>query len=567
MTETEVYPAPPVPEPTRDDLAFDLPSSPPSSMEDFERLPPEVQEHMRLVATPAHVAMAVTADASPEVKWTPAPHLMHINERVVQACMSPDQSFLDVEVPVRHGKSFLLSGYLPFWYLGWFPDRRVILLSYNEDRAATWGEFTRELMALWGPSLFGQTVDPKTASRTRWSMKGRRGEVIATGLAGTITGVGGDLVVIDDPIKNRKDADSPVERRALVEGYASNVRTRLEGQGTVVLAMARWREDDLAGTVVHGYGQEEGEIEEIVGDEPDHWEVIHLPAIAEAPNPPEHVKHTRKWRQRWRDELGRKDGEALWDEKWPIDKLKRLRATYMRTDPQTWDSLYQQRPTGKTGNEFQTDKWRKVPQASVDLSALRLVRWWDLAATADGGDWTVGALVGMDSQGDLFIIDVVRKRLATHEVEALVESTARVDGTSVPIRIEQERAGAGKAVVAGYVRRLAGFDVEGERPEHSKEDRASPYAAHQQRGRCWMVEADWNAEWIEEHRVFPKGTHDDMVDCGSGAFEFLVDLGPSVMETQHQMDTPLALLYQQRSQPAAVGRGAIEARRAALLRR
>lgn len=558
----EVYPT------NRPKFTGALPSAPPESIEDFERLPPEVQEHMQLVATPAHVAMAVTAEAPPEVQWRPARHLMHINDKLVRHSLTQDQTFLDLECSVRHGKSVIASGYLPFWYLGWFPDRRVILLSYNEDKAAEWGAFTRELMSIHGPSLFGQTVDPKSASKTLWQVKGRRGFVLSAGLGGTITGKGGDLIVIDDPIKNREEANSARTRKTLLEGYFSNVRTRLDAKkGTIVLAMARWRADDLAGVVVHGHGREEGELDEIVDDDGDDWEVVNLPAIAVAPKPPAHVKNGQRWQKRWRDEIGRADGDALWPEEWPIERLRKLRATLLREDPQTWYSLYQQAPTAEGGNEFKVDKWQSVPQAQVNLSTLRLVRWWDLAASKDSGDWTVGALIGFDAQGDMFIIDVKRQRLETHEVEQLVSTTAKRDGVAVPVRIEQEKAGAGKAVTSGYKRRLVGYDVQGVPPVGDKELRATPYSGHQQAGRCWLVEAHWNKEWIEEHRLFPKGRNDDMVDAGSGAFEFLADLGPSTMETEYQIRTPVAMLYGQRQQPSHVGIGAIDARRAAIFGR
>lgn len=496
--------------------------------------------HITRTATPAHVAMTVTADMPDDVKWKPARHLLYINQRITIACLTPEQSFIDLEVSVRHGKSFLVSGYLPFWYLGMFPDRRVGLLSYNADKAAEWGEFTRELMELHGEDLFGQKVDKGKHSKRSWGVAGRRGEVIAEGLGGTITGKGFDLVVIDDPIKNREEADSAAERKKLKDGYYSNVRTRLSSVGTVVLAMARWREDDLAGDIVHGFDQAEG-TEVGAGDE---WEVIRLPAIAEAPRD---VKRPK----RWRDVIGRKEGDALWPEMWPLDLLLKIRATMQANDPGAWDSLYQQNPTAKEGNDFKVETWITLPH--VDRSRLRMVRFWDLAASKGKGDWTVGALVGMDSGSKTYVLDIQRFRKDSAEVEAHIRATAESDGITVPVRLEQEKSGSGKAVASTYKRLLVGFDVDAAQPSGSKSSRASAVASQQQQGRVILQRADWNAALIEECRTFPNGRHDDQVDALSGGFNFLAIAGPTTMETSYQLNTPMAALYgnSPRSVPAA----------------
>lgn len=541
-----------------------------------ENLPPEVRKQWARMATPAHLAQTVTAEAGVEAKWEPVPHLSYINDRVVEACADPGWRFLDIEVSVRHGKSWLLSWFLPVWYLGMYPDRTVFLLAYNEDKAAEWGEATREVMKVWGPELFGQQVDTRTASRTNWKLKGRRGELVATGVGGTITGKGCSLAVIDDPIKNQEEADSPAIRKKLKEGYYSNVRTRLHPHATVVLAMARWREDDLAGEVVHGVSNETAEDER---EDADRWEVIRFPALAEAPDeiaeacPVELEEDEREvWiedaKSEWTDELGRHEGDALWPEMWPREKLEQLRATMLQNNPQAWDGLYQQRPTTRGGGEFKDDTWRYIAADQVPHSTLRKVRIWDLASTEGGGDWTVGMLVGMSPDGITYVLDVVRRRLGAAGVEDLVASTAAIDRPAVPIRIEQERAGSGKALVDGFARRLVGYDVAGIRPEGDKETRAAPVAAQQQRSRVVMVQAEWNKALKDECSAFPRGKHDDQVDCLSAGHGYLAVGGPSAMETERLTDTPLAALYGHHLDPQPlVGAGAIAAKHAAVFGR
>lgn len=488
------------------------------------------------VATPAHTAITVgeVGDLPDDVKWKPAKHLLYVNERVTRACLAPHQTFLDLEISVRHGKSLLVSGYTPFWYLGMFPDRRVALVSYNADFASEWGDFTRELVELYGPELFGIEMDPRKKAKHTWGVKGRRGGVVATGVNGKLTGKGYDLIVIDDPIKNREQADSAAERKTLRSGYYSNIRTRLMQQGTMILTMARWREDDLAGDVVHGYSHAEG----ADGTDADDWEVIRLPALAE---PAATERLTDEERAEWRDELGRKEGEALWPEAWPEEALRKLRASISLTEPDAWDSLYQQNPTAKEGKDFKIETWIVLPH--VDRARLRLVRFWDLAASKNAGDWTVGMLVGMDGDNKTYVLDVQRFRKDSAEVEKHVRMTAEHDGISVPVRIEQEKSGSGKALASTYTRLLVGFDVDAKQPDGSKEARAAAVASQQQQGRVVLLRADWNATLIEEARTFPNGRWDDQVDALSGGFNFLALAGPSSMETEYQLNTPLAALF------------------------
>lgn len=501
-------------------------------MSAFDQLPAEARAQLERCATPAHLAMTVTADLPDDVKWRPARHLLYMNDVITRACLSPVQEFIDLECSVRHGKSMLVSAYTAAWYIGMFPDRRVALLSYNAEKAAEWGEFTMEIIERWGQELFGVSVDPKKHAKNLWGIKGRRGEVIATGLSGSITGRAIDLGVIDDPVKNREDADSVAERKKLRDGYYSNVRTRLTPVGTVVLAMARWREDDLAGDVVHGFSAS-GDLSDVDNELADQWQVIRLPAIAETPKGEDP--------ESWRDVIGRKEGEALWPEQWPIDLLHRLRATNLMNSPQDWHSLYQQNPTAKEGKDFKVDQWKIVPH--VDRNRLRLVRWWDLAATEDGGDWTVGALVGMDHEGETFVLDIQRFRKNASGVEQHVRSIAKSDGIAVPVRLEQEKSGSGKAVANTYKRLLTGFDVDSQMPDGKKEVRAAPYAAQQQVGRVTLLAAPWNDDFIEEHRTFPRGRHDDQVDAVGAAFNFLALAGPTQIEVDAQMNTPVSALY------------------------
>lgn len=483
----------------------------------FAGLDSELRERLQRVMSPAHMAQFVTSADPPEIRWRPYKHLMLINRELVRACTSPDQEFLNVAVSVRHGKSELISRYLPVWYLLLYPHRQVIIVSYNENKAAEWGQFTRDVFRHWAPMLAGLELGDD--SKLNWSVKGHRGGCRAVGVGGSITGIGGDLIVIDDPIKNREEADSQAGRNALWGWYGSTIRTRLMPEGTLVLTMARWHEDDLT-----------GRIQNMMSGTSDPWRFILLPALAEAPKDADPDV--------WTDELGRHEGDALWPEKWPAEMLARARASI---DPSDWQALYQQNPTPPEGHMFKVPDWQIIHD--VNRLGLRLCRFWDTAATAGGGDWTVGGLVGVDSENHIFVLDLQRFQGSAAEVEDRMKATAAIDGRSVPVRWEQERAGAGKAITSTYVRMLMGFDAAGVRAEGQKEARARPFASQVQSHNVWLLEAGWNQAFLEEARTFPLGRHDDQIDAVVGAFNYLAEGGFTTMVTQDEAESAASMSF------------------------
>lgn len=136
-------------------------------------------------------------------------------------------------MPPRHGKSETVSRYLPAWYLGRFPDRRVMLASYEAHFAATWGRKARELLEQVGPEVFGVSVSERSAAASAWDIAGRRGGMVTAGVGGPLTGKGAHLLVIDDPVKNAEEAQSELLREKAFGWWRSTARTRLERGGAV----------------------------------------------------------------------------------------------------------------------------------------------------------------------------------------------------------------------------------------------------------------------------------------------------------------------------------------------
>ncbi len=440
--------------------------------------------------TPAGLARVASGG-----RWQLSPHLAMLNRRLMEAAAGNKR--LMVFMPPRHGKSELCSRYLPAWYLGTYPDKHVMLCSYESTFASTWGQRARDVLESIGKEIFGVTVRGDSRNRRLWETH-QGGGMITAGVGGPITGRGGHLVVIDDPVKNAEEAMSPVMRQRAFDWYLSTLYTRLEPDASIVILMTRWHEGDLAGLLLKEMEEEDGE----------KWDVITLPAVAEE-----------------NDMLGREVGEALWPQRYDTERLKSIRrAIQTRHGDRWWQALYQQRPQAPEGGLFRRF-WFQT--AAIVPPLVDAVRYWDLAATEDGGsgdpDWTVGTLMGVDAGGSFWVVDVRRLRGTPREVEDTIVSVAEHDGHEVPIIMEQEPGSSGKSLIDYYRRRvLMGFTVTADKVSMNKVRRAEPLSSAFELGNIMLAKRPWNADYINELCSFPFGEHDDQVDASSGAYIALV---------------------------------------------
>lgn len=223
---------------------------------------------------------------------------------------------LVIEMPPRHGKSELVSKWLPPWYLSRWPNRRVILSSYEHQFARTWGRKGRDIIEEHG-GRFGVFVKEDNSAANDWGTT-QGGGMLTAGAGGPMTGRGADLMIIDDPLKNAEEASSEVVRDGLWDWYQSTVSTRLEPGGKTVIIATRWHEDDLSGRIIRNAEDRDGQ------------KVTVLTARALAEDD---------------DILGRKPGEALWPERYDAEWLERKRNSM---DTHWWLALYQQR-AGRPG--------------------------------------------------------------------------------------------------------------------------------------------------------------------------------------------------------------------------
>lgn len=414
----------------------------------------------------------------------------------VQDVVDGKQPRLMIFAPPRSGKSEQVSRRLPAWALGKHPDLQFIGASYSADLA---NRMSRDVQRIIEGDNYGQVFpDAKlpqkgdtnhTRTQDLFEIVGHKGAYRAAGVGGGITGMGADIGVIDDPVKDAKEANSKTYRDSVWEWYTTTFYTRLSPKSGILLCMTRWHEDDLAGRLLKAAENGDG----------DQWQVIDYPAIAE------------------KDEKHRKEGEALHPERFPLSRLtKIMRAIGSRA----WNALYQGRPTAKTGGIFLTDKFTIVDAIPAGV-IIKRIRAWDFAATKDGGDYTAGVLMGEGSDDRFYILDVVRGQYSALDVETVLKATASRDGYKVEIRLPQDPGAAGKSQAQRQVGLLKGYTAKSERVTGDKVTRAAAFAAQVEAGNVVLLRGSWNDEFINELGDFPLGKNDDQVDAASDAFNNL----------------------------------------------
>lgn len=408
--------------------------------------------------------------------------------------------------PPRHSKSELVSRRLPAYLLGHYPDAPIIATSYGASLARRMNRDVQRIIdgklygdVFPGTSLFGKnirTVAAGTYLRNSdiFEVVGHTGSYTSAGIGGAISGMGMLYGIIDDPIKNRKEANSIVYRDSIYEWYTSTFRTRLAPGGAILLTLTRYHEDDLAGRLL-----------DLAASDPkaDQWEVISLPAVAE--NEPTDIDQ-------------RRPGEVLWPDRYDE---RALEATRISGGAYEWAALYQQRPAPREGGMFKYEWFDIVPGVPADKPARR-VRYWDKAGTSDAGAYTAGVL--MAECGAYYVEDVVMGQWASDERERIIKQTAEIDGIDVDIVVEQEPGSGGKESAENTIKMLAGFRAYADRPTGDKALRAEPLAAQAAVRNVKLVKGLWNRRYLDILASFPYGVKDP-VDASSGAFNKLSSIG------------------------------------------
>lgn len=415
-----------------------------------------------------------------------------------------------VFMPPRHGKSQLISEYFTAWYLGTFPDSRVILASYQADFARSWGRKSRDVLKQWGMPVFGVRIRDDSNAADSWNIAGHTGGMDTAGVGGPMTGKGARLMLIDDPLKNWQDAQSQVIKDAQEAWYESTSFTRLTPDGRQILVMTRWAEDDLAGRL----------LAKAKAGGPQ-WHVINFPAIAEES-----------------DALGRLPGDPLAPELgFNLERLQDIKAT---VSPKIWVSLYQQRPAPLAGDKVKLEYLsnRYDPNTIADKSNPYKLQYTiqtvDSAfETGVDNDYSVIATWAKTANG-YYLLRIWRGKV---EYPDLVQKLKDEYHAMRPIGVYIEAKASGKSAIQ-TIRRDTAIPVVGYNPKGNKLLRLTLQLPKIQGGRVWLPEyADWLTDWIDEHLIFPSGAHDDQVDTTSMALDIL-ETGGVQYTDESVMDMP-----------------------------
>lgn len=426
---------------------------------------------------PGHLAKHIDS----RIVDTPA--LQHIDDELVSLLGGVRR--LMVFMPPQEGKSQRCSRTFPTWLLEQDPTLRIAIVSYEAEIATRWGRDIK-LDLEQNPEI---GIELRTDSRAagRWETV-QGGGIVCAGIGSALTGRPVDVLIIDDPVKDRADAESKVMRDRNWDWWESVGSLRLSRRGSVVLMMTRWHDDDLAGRLLKR--------------EPNEWRVVKIPAIATSVDDP----------------LGRQLGEELLSatkEPGHYTKQKSLRSPYV------WSSVFQQSPSKEDGGLFKRGDWRfweplsgkqlRLGLGTVDLRDCTRFATVDLAtSTKTSADWTVVSIWAISPSGDLILLDRARKRVSEESHFELVQAArSRWHGPYDVVYVESRMFGTTLVYAAGQ----SGIPIQELKADVDKFTRALPASDLVRQHRVWIPgQAPWLDEWLDEHAEFPTGTHDDQVD-------------------------------------------------------
>lgn len=419
-------------------------------------------------------------------KWIPAKHLAYISAKVA-AGIKRGGARIIVSVPPRHGKSRMLSIGTTVWTLEEFPEYFVGICSYGRDLSTDFSGAVRDQIEQ-NPEKLDVRLR-QGSNRIDRFLTNRNGGVFAVGLGGPLTGRGFHVFLLDDYIKQLKEALSQTYKTYAWEWFRTTAMTRLEPGASVVIVATRWVEDDIIGMILK--------------EDPESWDYVRIPAIAEEG-----------------DVLGRVPGEPLFPERYPIAELERIKKLL---GSRWFGAIYQQDPSDDE-SKITRKEWLRYADHLPSRNVLRWGRFWDLAGTQGGGDYTCGLLAGGSKlAGRLFLADMQRVQYSPENTEKLVLQTAEKDGKDVPIYIEEDPGAAGKIVISNYKKLLKGYQVTAIPTMVNKVVKAQGVAAGAERGDLVLQKAGWNKDFEDEWDSFgPDAAHDDQIDVVSDAWNTII---------------------------------------------
>jgi predicted phage terminase large subunit-like protein len=457
-------------------------------------------------------------------------------ERFAQQVAEKKSPRLMLLMPPRHGKSELASIRFPAWYLGQHPDHEIINVGYNLDLPMRWSRKVRELAR--DPvftGIFPECVlDPENSAAEAW-LTTAAGGFTAAGVGGGITGKGAHVLIVDDPIKNMEEADSPTTREALWDWFWSTAYTRLAPGGGVLLIQTWWNDDDLAGRLQQMSKQ---------SPEADQYEVIKYPALAEQyeyrhAETLEITRTSQALHTKEEDDLVtiqrnmgvdlprlvdnpepleilRRPGDALHPARYDEVALGKMKASMMS---RVWSALFQQNPVPDEGMLFRKEYF-KYAAATPAISGLNVYTAWDFAiGQKQQNDWTVGATVIQDPADSLYVAEIVRfKGDALQIIDAMIAAAQRWRPPTGGYLVGAEDGQIWRSIEPILRHKLNAkriyMPIQVMKPLTDKLARARPLQGRMQSGTMiFPKDALWRNDMEIELLRFPAGAHDDIVDA------------------------------------------------------
>lgn len=415
--------------------------------------------------------------------FKPAAHHLLIMNEMESFLDDPSLDVLLLHAPPGSAKSTYVSHLFPPLYMARFPKNNILFATHSGDFAQRWGRRVRSEITNESETL-GISISPTNAAADQFSITDG-GEYYAVGAGVGISGFRADLGLCDDLFGNREDAWSGTVRQKRWDWYVDDFGARLKPGAKRILMNTRWHELDVAGRVVAQI--ESGQVR---------GKIIDIPAIAgEA------------------DAVGRSPGEYLWDDDPEYAYGDYLRSRQRETSPMMWAALFQQRPAPEDGDYFKAE-WIKTCDILPDHKTLRIYGASDFAVTADGGDYTVHGVVGLDPEGRMYLLDLWRKQAASDEwVESFCDLVLKWRPMEWALEKGQIASGVGPYLDKRQTERRAycvktAFPTRGD-----KAVRAQSFRGYIERHGLYVpTRASWYAPLRAEMLGFPAGRNDDMVD-------------------------------------------------------
>jgi predicted phage terminase large subunit-like protein len=415
-------------------------------------------------------------------KYQMPKHLILTQERLLNLAAGNSKRLI-VNMPPRHGKSEMISKYFPAWYLLNYPEKRVILISYEADFAASWGRKIRDLCVRYSICFpNAPTINRLSNASNRFDFANYPGGLATSGIGGAITGKGADLMIIDDPIKNNEDALSATLRNKAWDWFKSTAFTRLEPDGKIVLIMTRWHYDDLVGKIINDESASE-------------WERLCFPAFAGE-----------------NDIIGRLEGDVLWGDRYSAEVLKKskdLLGSYW------FSAMYQQKPIASEYQILKPEWWQYY---SMLPKGTLLIQSWDTAyKEKQENDYTV-CTTWLLAESGFYLVDLFRKRLIFPDLKR--ELINQFNKHKPHVVIVEDPSGVSLIQVVNRETRIPikPIPVAGK----SKEVRAHLISPLLESGKVYLPsDAQYLADVVNECAEFPYGKHDDIVDSITQALGYL----------------------------------------------